>query len=313
MRSHPTNPAGNDLPAWVEEKGLLAAIEASGYPAQSHVAGLLADRFHIVEEWGYIDRDSLEQRELDVHASRSLVENPSRVEPRVVLSIESKRSAYPYVFFQSVGATLPSDLPIIAGLPDDSVKVYSGDAEIDVAGHVALGLPNLPFVSQGPPTCASFSKAAPKRGGKLELSGDDPFNRVVLPLTKAMTHAVALDAFNPALEMSPLTLHLGVAVIDGPMLLVDTPENAMDPILVPWVRVVRNVAVVDVSRGQRRTSVIDVVHKDFLLDFVDNHVLPFAEEFGARVQRLGDVLLDGGEVDDLNQWTWDQVRPGPSS
>jgi hypothetical protein len=58
MRTHPSNPAGNCLPPSTTDKGIVAAIETSGYPLQGIVtAKLLSHGFNASEEWGYIDRD----------------------------------------------------------------------------------------------------------------------------------------------------------------------------------------------------------------------------------------------------------------
>ena len=94
------------------------------------------------------------------------------------------------------------------------------------------------------------------------------------------------------------------------MILVDSPEKASDPILCPWVRVVRQEANADPRSWTRlRYYAVDAVHIDFFEDFLHKYLLPFADTFSDRVKRLEEILFEDGVVDSLDKWEWNQIRP----
>ena len=173
MRSDPRNPAANIFPPGIDEKEFIAAVEASGYPLQGVVASKLLPVFSVAEEWGYIDDASKEHRSLDVFAYKQLSENEN-TNPALMLLIECKRSRHPYVFFKRVIVRAAQRFPYIAGIPGRSVNIMeAGSARgVSIWPAHAMGIDALPFVAEGPPTCASFSKAIPS-GRKVELSGSD--------------------------------------------------------------------------------------------------------------------------------------------
>jgi hypothetical protein len=109
--------------------------------------------------------------------------------------------------------------------------------------------------------------------------------------------------------MAP-TLVICLSVIDGPMVLVEKPEAASTPVLSPWVRVVRQ----EVS--QDRTSLVhyavDVVHYAFLNQYVNRHLLPFADSFAEHTYQMREVLLRGG-IAPGETWRWTDLKPAPSA
>src|SRR5262249_42311581 len=114
-----------------------------------------------------------------------------------------------------------------------------------------------------------------------------------------------------ARHVEPLfpTLILCVSVFDAPMLLVESPEQTSDPILMPWLRVFRLEANTDPnSWTQFKFYAVDVIHIDAFDKVIQDHLIPFAEEFRRRAIHLGKVLIDGGEVPNLDNWQWDQMR-----
>jgi hypothetical protein len=73
----------------------------SGYPLQAVVAEKLMDAgFKVVEEWGFIDKDTKEQRSLDILAFKKLRNDKDTVIPSLTLLIECKRTIHPFVFFK---------------------------------------------------------------------------------------------------------------------------------------------------------------------------------------------------------------------
>lgn len=166
----------------------------------------------------------------------------------------------------------------------------------------------------GPPRCASFTKAIPS-GKKVKLSGTDPFNNIVLPLTKALDHAISSRRLSSLFKQLLPSLTLCVSVLDAPMLLVDDPANPGAPILTPWVRIIRREANADKQRkrsGWYRFYVVDAVHAGFLEEYVANHVMPFYSSFQDVMIRKGLIFSKGGEVDSLSDFAWPDVRPLPA-
>ena len=316
MREASLNPAKNHLPSSIDEQSLIGAVEMSGYPLQGVVAGKLDKIFGVTEEWGYIDRDTQEHRSLDVFAFKNLSDDRGvKVQPSLALLIECKRTIHPYVFFKRVTDRPLRDFPHVAGLPANRVDLRESSKKRSsyVSPDLILGLNESSFVRSDVPKCASFSKAVPS-GKRVDLSGEDPFNKIVLPLVKALDHAAH---FYSAASMHPPivypTLLLCLCVLDAPMLLIESPDQAKDPILTPWVRVVRQEAAsaspIPLSKPGTRFYTVDVVHIDLLDEVVNGHVLPFAEEFSKRAVQLDTVLIEGGEVADLDNWTWKEVKP----
>jgi len=194
MRTSPENPTNNQIPAGVDLAELTASIELSGYPLQGIVASKLSSSFGVTEEWGYIDRDTQEHRNLDIFAYHSLADDLNLpVQPSLVLLIECKRSRFPYIFFQRTTNQPIRHFPAIAGLPYGRVQIYeqNGNRMREEIGAVALGLNRHSFVDAGPPTCSAFCRAN-LNGKKVDLSGSETYNSIVLPLGKALDHAYQL-------------------------------------------------------------------------------------------------------------------------
>lgn len=311
MRTSPNNPVNNQIPTGVDSAELITAVELSGYPLQGIVASKLNGVFKITEEWGYIDRDTQEHRSLDIFAYHSLMDDQNiSVQPSLVLLIECKRSRFPYIFFQRTASTPILRFPVVAGLSYGRVQIYekSGNRMIEEWGATALGLNCLPFVEAGPPNCSAFCRAT-LNGKKIELSGSEPFNSIVHPLVKALDHSYQLYRAqeNPT-KIFPLLI-VCVSVLDAPMVLIESPQKVADPVLTPWVRVVRQEASSDNKWGEKfKFYAIDAVHIDYFDDYINQELLPFALEFKQRVIQFADILFNGGEVLDLNDWTWNQIQ-----
>ena len=172
-----------------------------------------------------------------------------------------------------------------------------------------MGLDKTPFVKDDVETAAVFSKAELKGGKKVILSGSEPFNSIIMPLAQASDHAMATYGHSVKREFVYPQLIICVAVLDAPMVLVESPEQCSDPILTPWVRVIRQEPDLgQFADGPIKAYAADVVHVDFIDTFIDALALPFAEEFGKRAIRLGSgPMLNGGQVPDSNQWDWTEI------
>jgi hypothetical protein len=312
MKSHPANPNRNTVPAGITESELIRAISCSGYPLQGIVASALLPQFNVIEEWGFIDDESKEHRSLDLYAYRPLSpESETTCHCGLMLLIECKRSTHPFVFFQQVVSSVAPRFPSVHGIPNAVISIHEeGNGRlIEASPAMALGLDSLPFVADGPPLCASFSKATPS-GKKAELSGTEPFNTIILPLVRALRYAVA-QARSPQQDAAIFpTLTMCIAVLDAPMLVVESPQKAEDPVLRPWVRVVRHESSSDRTGSSRsRFYAIDFVHADYLANFLAGHLLPFSEQFATLAARGEDVLRYGGQVPNLEHWSPEAVVP----
>ena len=309
MKSAAGNPVENDLPTGVKEADVSGAINESGFPLQIVVAQILTKfSANITEEWSYIDRDTKELRSLDLFTNDALPSALETVGPRLQLLIECKRSRLPWVFFRKVDERLPTDFPRITGLPADRLEIHersTGRIQKLTIARV-LGLGDFDFVAEGPPLCAAFGRTV--NPGNLKLSGSDPYNRVVLPLVKAIDYAERRLRIGGAKYIAP-TLLLGLAVLDTPMLLAEGPDEPLELTLCPWVRIHRHESPKEVSGFKPAASyMVDMVHVAFLADYLEEHVWPFAQDYASRAESLHGVLRWGGLVDDLSDWDWTRIE-----
>jgi len=188
MNQKPNNPKRNAIPAGIGEADLIKGIDKSGYPLQSVIAQRLVKRgYNVTEEWGYSDPDSGEPRSLDVLASADQrFDLRAEITPGVVIMIECKKSEHPYIFFRMVTRPDMFWFPFIFGLPFGGVSLREKNSSIIsdrhelVSASQALGLSELPFVSLGTDRAASFSQAIPRGQNRVDLSGSDAFNNLIL-------------------------------------------------------------------------------------------------------------------------------------
>jgi hypothetical protein len=171
-------------------------------------------------------------------------------------------------------------------------------------------LSELPFVAQWPDRAASFSQAIPHGKNRVDLSGTEAFNSLILPLSKAADHARSVYSYGPRYSPVFPRAALSVALLDAPMILIEGPDRVLEPIYTPWVRIVRQEPNVDRFGGNTpfRHYAIDAVHIDFFDDYLEKHLSPFAQEFARRSEGLGEVFLEGGEVPNLDNWNWNEIR-----
>lgn len=289
------------LPGGISANNLIDAIKLSGYPLQLRVgAKLRSVGLATNDEWTYIDRTTGATRALDVAASKLLVKASSdvfsqlMVRPRVQLLVECKRSEMPYVFFRSRS---PADISWsqIAGLNRSRVQMHTPDDDpVDWTVEDVLELSEQGFVYAPPITGMTFAKLT-RAGSKLEITGEDPFNSLVLPLISATTHFRKLAKPNSRRRSFDGYLLLAVAVLEAPMFVVDIAKEDLEVEAVPWVRIVRRESSVegDFPLSEEERHPIDVVHVDYLDQYLKHHALPFARHFARRVIKLHQVLADG--------------------
>jgi hypothetical protein len=233
------------------------------------------------------------------------------VRPALILLVECKRAELPHVFFKTAVGAKIDEFPRILALPRRFMPLKDAKSHArQVALADILGLGDEPFLASGPPICTSFSQAV-RKGKHLVLSGANPFRRIFLPLISALVHAT--NYYQPGSGKHKnywAHLTLCVAVIDGPMVVAEPDPQNPGLCLQPWVRVVRHeVSLKDPTQRRETYYGIDVVHRAFLPQFLRQHLLPFANTFGDRVERMHEVLFEGqGLVTDLAEWDWTEVR-----
>lgn len=309
MRRALNDPCSNDLPSGILEKDILDAVEDSGYPLQTKVAAfLLSHDFFVAEEWSYVDADTHQTREIDIFAMRELrgtelepLLEKSDVQPTLSLIFECKQSILPYVFFLCQGkAPWIDHFPIIAGLRNRFMWVSGLDYGSLITPIVnALGL-NGPEVRHdfimSPSYSMSFSKCV-RKSNRIELSGREAYNSLVLPLIKAMQHYE--NAMRPKKKsVSSFGCHvtLGIGVLDAPIIGVQlSAEDSKPHILhLPWVRVARRgtmeTPLLDENIG---TFAIDIVHWNFLEEYLVKHLFPFFLDTSKLAMQHWEVLRKG--------------------
>ncbi len=316
MREHPENPSANSLAAGVTEEDMLAAIEASGYGLQSvavdkiiatavdvlQTTGHPTDepvslRIHNQEEWSYIDPDSQETRTLDALISINLTNSDYMDKPRAErpaetiyinldLLIECKQSELPFVFFMRSTGT--GDVPRVIGLPHDWLSVKSKDDDFPFKMRVydALGLYNLPL-RERPDTAISMTRTH-RKGRSLELSGEEAFRSIALPLSKALRYYENLTQTKEPKLYTHIKLVMPVAVVRAPMIGVSMEDGSPSMIATPWVRLVRMDPGDDSPFSQFCQPVaIDVVH----IDYLEKYAKVALESCVEASQRIADFAI----------------------
>jgi hypothetical protein len=288
MKAFKDNPSANSLGKALTEEELGEAVSKSGFPLQTIVAEKLEKEFWVQEEWSFIDKDTGALRALDIHGTKELWDFKGKqphVRPGIEILVECKRSLWPYVFFLTNRNMRLLDFPLNVGLRKDSVVLKTDDDRSSWSETIpsVLSLAEENFAWRSAPVSMSFGKCI-KQNSKTELVGE-PFQELVLPLTKAMHHVADTHAVKQDASYYDCLLILGVGVLDAPMVGVAIKDEKPEINLIPWVRVMRHETSASGERWwQRETMVaIDVIHKDFLESYINDHLLPFAKVFGKRV------------------------------
>lgn len=287
MDSAPDNPETNRLGTEISERHVIDAVEKSGYPLQTIVARILRTTFSVQEEWSYIDADTREHRTLDIHAWRPLYDTlfkdgQPRVRPTLDLLIECKQSTLPYVFFLSDAKPWLPEFPSLAGLAQNHIKIITDDDPSSWTYDIlsALGLDSHAFLTS-PRYSSTFSKCV-RKGSELILSGSESYNGLVLPLSKAVSHFQTSERPPSTAVYFDAHLVIGVGVVDAPMIGVSVDGESASFTMVPWVRVIRHESL-EAEHSFERTKLraVDIIHRDYLSDYLQSAVMPYADDFAA--------------------------------
>ncbi|MFI8536003.1 hypothetical protein ACIGMX_37845 [Streptomyces aquilus] len=318
MHADNKTPEYAELKAGVTGKDLLEAVVRSGYPLQATVAETLKEampkgnwRGEIQEEWAYIDRESGQVRALDVFADiplRHSAGEEGEFQTRATLNtlIECKQSELPYVFFLRHEPPQNSTaFPEIVGTAGPDVRVFPPlgrddrvpDFSYFMSVHDVLGCHEFDIFDNPPFHAISLTKAARHRGGKLELTGEDAYRSITLPLLKAADHLIGVSESKDKAS-SPIRFIVPFAVVDAPMIGTVRHEGRNVFLALPWVRMsylepFNNREAW--NQASSRVRYFDVVHASSLHKYL--HVLFEGIQKGAdRAIECGPQLKEGVAV-----------------
>lgn len=297
MKESKNNPSSNKLNPGISESDIDKAIIKSGYPLQTIVADVLRKEFYVQEEWSFLDTKTKEIRAIDILAEKRLYEfdkEQPRVRPTLNLIIECKQSELPYTFFLSPENRFTQDYPLIAGLFQKDISVSTDDTPSTWSLSIkhALGFDEHEFFKT-PPTCMTFSKCV-RKGANITLSGTDGYQNLILPIISSM-HDFS-EAEKPPSTAMYFDGHLtfGIGVVDAPMIGVKVNSSGHEQELLPWVRVYRHESYEHEDHWKRKKLyAIDIIHKDFLHEFIEKHLLPFSREFAGKIIKHDKVISSG--------------------
>jgi hypothetical protein len=313
MNQHSDNPPTNRLGPGLNERDISAAVEKSGYPLQTVVADFLRTKFDgVQEEWCYLDKNSADLRAIDVLAAKFLFtfqEHP-RIRPTLNLLIECKQSSMPYMFFLTPHKPVLFEFPVIAGLANERIKISTDDDKSTWNYSIlhVLGLLQHAFIKT-PDYCTTFSKCV-RKGSEIELSGSESFYGLVLPVLKSLYHFQEAEKPPHTARYFDAHLAIGIGVVDAPMVGVRAAATSNELTLIPWVRVLRHEYLKDAEKWDRsKLLALDVIHKDFLQLYIENHVLPFAKTFGALALKHQEILATGkGFAKGMGKNSWGDIE-----
>ncbi|MFI1832140.1 hypothetical protein [Streptomyces olivaceoviridis] len=282
-----------ELHAGITAKDLREVIAKSGYPFQAAVADIIRSSplgdvrdFKMQEEWAFIDRESGQARSIDILIDLAFPHDydkpQSKLRTRLNLLVECKQSDLPYIFFLRKSAPVPHNaFPEIYGLEKQDLRVFTNAAKEEGAKNDgfswwvnlrdALEFAEVPFF--GAPTlyAISFAKAV-RRGSKLELTGEDAYRSLTLPLLKAADH---LKSLSRPTEGHPLLfprIVINLAVVRAPMICAFEQNGESQLIALPWVRV-SHLEPTEGGENERDLNgavrYFDVVHESFLARYLE--------------------------------------------
>lgn len=312
MRMHPRNPRSNVLGPGISPEDLEIAISNSGYPLQSRVVDTILRALEgktnlraVQEEWSYVDHEERKVRQLDALLSFEIDTLSETFEPgrpsdpaaylRGALDflIECKQSELPFVCFVrslDVGA-----FPLIGGLPHEDLTIHMAADDpgvMKMSARDALGVHDLPLAKHDS-TAIALTKVH-RKGKALELSGEEAFRGLALPILKAASYY--LDQVDPGAKRLYFDVRtvIPLAVVDAPLLAVHMVDGKPSLEAVPWIRMVRHEPGerADLFGPQTGSRAFDIVHADFLSEYVEL-ALGSARELIRNARTFAPQLLTG--------------------
>jgi hypothetical protein len=291
------------LPHSVRVEDLLSAITRSGYPLQDSVTNKLLRSFNdieryptVLEEWAYLDIESSQVRSIDVFAELPLSKRGQllsvKVRPYMNLLAECKQSDMPYIFF--LRRQSPSQIqvyPEIGGLPHADIAIFPKiDERVSpvpylMSPHDLLAFWDLPFFAAPWPLAISVAKVA-RKGKILELTGEDAYRSLTLPLMKAADHLKKISQPQGTADAFAFRMIVCLAVLRAPMFGAFRTKDTEEVLPLPWVRVCR-LEPWQSGLPFRTTSNVryyDVVHEDYFPEYM-TRLIKDAKSIAVRAGR----------------------------
>jgi hypothetical protein len=291
------------------------AIRKSGYPLQNKVVNIIKKLIpNINEEEGYLDKKTKELRSIDISAQKPLwnyKEKQPRVRPELNLLIECKQSELPFIFFLSDNIKETPNFPIFAGLHSNNIEITTDDdaSTWSFSINQILELHNNKFIRNDPIFCTTMSKCE-RKGKSIELSGSNSFNNLIFPIISAMDFFIHEEKPSKSAQYFDLHMVIGLGVLDAPMIGVKIYGNKHKIKPIHWVRIVRHHPdKYDYWENKENIFGIDIVHKDYLKEYLEKHLLPFADEYSKRVIRHTEVLASGKAfISGMEKDSWNNIE-----
>jgi hypothetical protein len=321
-----TVPPGHDFGAGVTEDALREAVARSGYPLQGVAVDTITSRLRracpdanewatrVQEEWSFMDLDEGKVRNLDALIVHDLtphdvvtdyghiLEPAGSFRHHLVFLVECKQSMLPFVFFLRNADA--GKVPRVVGWPHPEIDVeVRGDRGGDgfhyfMTASDAFDLGEFRHCPDAP--VAIGMRHVERRGKKVELSGDEVFRELSLPLSKALGHYRESVEGRPrpgALYHDLHHVHT-VVVLRAPMVGITSEGDDFTSEHLSVVRLVRVEPGSEQRFGSSAISTTDVVHIDALDEYV-SEVVAEAQLVVARVNENAVCLLTGEGVSRL--------------
>jgi hypothetical protein len=131
-----------------------------------------------------------------------------------------------------------------------------------------------------------------------------------MPILKSLHHFQVVSQPPKTAWYFNANLAIGIGVLDAPMIGVRPSAKSNELTLMPWVRVLRHEYLEDLEWWDRsKLFALDIVHKDFLGEYLEKHVLPFAETFSGLVIKHQHVLATGeGFASGMGKDSWNDIE-----
>ena len=285
------------LRAGVTVDAVRSAVEKSGYPLQTAISDLLREEFHIQQEWGYRDRLTGDMRTIDIVATKQLRDLPSgdsRIRPHLVIIIECKQSDLPFVFFRDQ-VPLYLNFPSVCGLGKEKVVVKTDDdrSRWHFRPLQALQLDEDPFVRDVP--LSSVVSKCGRRGDKLELTGSEAYNGLVMPLMSALHHFREACAPPATAFWFDVYLVVALAVLDAPMISAEVTGAGTSLAATTRERLYRHEPGAGGSfHGHMgKLQAIEIIQRNNFNAYLADELLPFAEQFATLAVKHHHELATG--------------------
>lgn len=166
----------------------------------------------------------------------------------------------------------------------------------------ALDASQLPFFGTPAPYAISLAKITRKAGSKVELTGDDAYRSLTLPLLKAADHLQSLSIADSNKDLYFPRIVISLAVLRAPMACAFLDNGDQKLVSLPWVRMsyleprVSRSPDRSVGEFNGRMRYYDVVHESCLPRYLET-LARDADILAERMHQHSEELVTG-----LGEW-----------